>query len=131
MITAKVQGRTALLRFVDSVTAQLGMEFDKVYNVSIKPAQSQRTLSQLAYLHGVCYPTILREKDLEEQGWRKSDLHEYFLGEYQGWETLSGLGRPRVRPVQRSPRGKLDMSDFIAFVQQKAAEMGVYVPDPE
>ena len=94
------------------------------------PVKSVRSLEQNAYLWGVCYKTIL-DHSLAEQGWRAEDLHEYFLGEMYGWQSLAAFGRKRIRPVHRSSNlKKSEFSDFIAFVHQKAAEMGVFIEDP-
>ena len=91
----------------------------------------KRSLEQNAYLWGVVYQTIL-DHSLAEKGWRADDLHEYFLGEYHGWEILQGFGRTRVKPLGRSSgKSKSEFMDYIAFIQQKAAEMGIYIPDPE
>ena len=91
----------------------------------------KRSIEQNAYLWGVAYQTIL-DHSLGEQGWRLEDLHEYFLGEYHGWQTLEGFGRKRVRPIERSSgKSVSEFMDYISFVQQKAAEMGIYIPDPE
>jgi len=88
-----------------------------------------RSLQQNRYLWGVCYPTIIERGSLD--GWRNSDLHEYFLGEHFGWETLEGMGRKRVIPVHRSSTlSKMEFVDYVAFIQQKAAEMGIVIPDP-
>jgi hypothetical protein len=54
------------------------------------------------------------------------------LGECFGWETVEGFGRKRLKPLKRSAKlTTLEFSDFVAFIQRKAAEFGVYVPDPE
>ena len=91
----------------------------------------KRSLEQNAYLWGVCYETILAH-GLKEQGWRNEDLHDYFLGEHFGWETIDGFGKKRIKPIKRSSGlSKTEFVDFIAFIQQKGAEMGVYIPDPE
>lgn len=90
----------------------------------------KRSVEQNAYLWGVCYETILQHS-LREQGWTRDDLHEYFLGEYHGWKTIEGFGRKRQKPIERSSgKSKTEFADYIAFIQQKAAEMGVYIPDP-
>jgi len=100
------------------------------YKVKVTKGGS-RSLEQNRYLWGVCYETIL-EHGLKEQGWRAEDVHEYFLGEHFGWETLEGFGRKRIRPLNRSSRlTKMEFVDFVDFIQQKAAEMGVVIPDPE
>lgn len=100
------------------------------YRVTIKGGT--RSLSQNAYLWGVVYPQFLRQSGLDEQGWRVEDLHEYFLGEHFGWNTLEGFGRKRVKPLKRSSAlDKMEFADYLDFILQKAAEMGVVIPDPE
>ena len=91
----------------------------------------KRSLEQNAYLWGVCYETIL-DHELREQGWTAQDLHEFFLGEFHGWQEIKGFGRRRVRPVQRSSgKSVSEFMEFIAFIQRFAAERGIYIPDPE
>ncbi len=91
---------------------------------------NRRTISQNAFLWAVCYPEIIRQGGLD--GWHNQDVHEFYLGEWSGWEELSGLGRKRVRPVRRSSvLSKTEFSDYIAFIQQRAAERGIFIPDPE
>ena len=61
-----------------------------------------------------------------------NDLHEYFLGEHFGWQTLEGFGRKRVKPLRRSsPLSKTEFVDFVDFIQRTMAGHGVYIPDPE
>jgi len=100
------------------------------YKVTVKKGGS-RSIQQNRYLFGICYETIL-DHGLRDDGWRIDDIHEYFLGEYFGWETLSGFGKKRLRPIDRSSNmSKMEFVDYVAFVQQKAAEMGIVIPDPE
>ena len=102
------------------------------YKVKISKGGT-RSLEQNSYLWGVCYETILNECGLKDQGWRNDDVHEYFLGEYFGWETLEGLGRKKVKPINRSSQlTKMEFVDYIAFIQQECAEkFGVVIPDPD
>lgn len=93
----------------------------------IKDKRPRRSLEQNAYLWGVVYAEILKHMP----GWDADDLHEYFLGEHFGWETLEGFGRKRMRPIRRSSKLKTtEFMDFIAFIQRRMAELGVYIPDP-
>ncbi len=102
---------------------------DLPFMVTIKKGGT-RSLSQNSYLWGVCYPTILAEGNLE--GWTKNDLHEYFKGECFGWDTLEGFGRKRIKPIHGSSTlTKMEFCDYVAFIQQKASEMGVFIPDPQ
>ncbi len=101
-------------------------------NVKVTVAEAKRTrsLEQNAYLWGVVYPTIL-QSSAEMDGWTADDLHELFLGEHYGWQTITGLGRRRMKPINRSSKlTTLQFMDHIAFIQQYMAERGVYIPDP-
>lgn len=101
----------------------------KRHKVEITEAKSIRSEQQNRYLWGVVYPKILEAGKLE--GWTADDLHEYLLGEHFGWEVVTGFGRKRMRPIRRSSRlGKLEFVDYVAFIQQRMAEHGIYVPDP-
>lgn len=103
---------------------------ERPYKVTVKKGGS-RSLEQNAYLWGVVYATVLEEAGLRDQGWAPDDLHEYLLGECFGWQKLEGLTRPKMRPLQRSSSmTKMEFMDYIAFIQQWAAERGIYVPDP-
>ena len=106
---------------------------DKPWLVTIEPYQRKRTEQQNRYLWGVCYATIVQHLP----GWRAEDVHEFMLGECFGWESLDALGRLTNglgygRPIRTSSKlNKQEFSDYVAFVQQKAAELGIYIPDPE
>jgi hypothetical protein len=99
----------------------------KAWKVEISEYRRTRSNDQNAYLFGVVYPTILKHLP----GWDSADVHDYFLGEHFGWETLEGLGRKRLRPIRRSSKlTTVEFSDFVGFIQRTMAERGVYVPDP-
>jgi hypothetical protein len=99
------------------------------YRVTIEEAKPTRSDPQNRYLWGAVYPTILAAGKLD--GWSANDLHEYLLGEHFGWELVEGFGRKRQRPVRRSSRlNKQEFSDYVAFIQQRMAEHGIFVPDP-
>ena len=101
------------------------------FSLTIKKG-AQRTTSQNAYLWGVAYKTILESAGESLAGWRAEDLHEYFLGECFGWERLKGFDRTRLRPLHRSSTmTKTEFSEYVLLVQQKAAELGIYIPDPD
>ena len=101
------------------------------FTVTIKSGGG-RSQEQNRYLWGVCYATILEFGGETLGGWTNQDLHEYFLGEHFGWETLEGFSRKRIKPVHRSSTlTKMEFVDFVAFIQRKAAEMGIVIPDPE
>jgi hypothetical protein len=99
----------------------------KTWKVEIGEHEQTRSNEQNRYLWGVVYPIILASLP----GWDADDVHEYFLGEHYGWETLEGLGRKRLKPLRRS--SKLSTKEFkehCAFIQRAMAERGVDIPDP-
>lgn len=101
---------------------------DKAFRVSVEEAKPKRSNQQNRYLFGVVYPTMLKHLP----GWDRDDVHEWCLGECFGWEQLEGLGRLRVKPIKRSAKlSTTEFSDFIAFIQRRAAEFGIFIPDPE
>lgn len=101
------------------------------WQVTVEPFKKPRTNQQNAYLWGVVYPTILEAGGETLRGWQADDLHEYFLGEIYGWETLEGMGRKRMKPVKRSSR--MSRSDFMIFLEeisQRCANLGIVIPEP-
>jgi hypothetical protein len=97
------------------------------FKVEIGEHKQTRSNEQNAYLWGVVYETIIQHLP----GWTADDVHEYFLGEHYGWETLDGLGKKRLKPLRRSSRlSTKEFADHLAFIQQAMAEKGVDIPDP-
>lgn len=97
------------------------------WKVEVSEHRARRSDEQNRYLFGVVYKTVCDHLP----GWDKDDVHEYFLGEHFGWETLEGLGRKRVKPIRRSSRlSTTEFADYVAFIQRTMAEKGVYIPEP-
>jgi hypothetical protein len=100
---------------------------DTPLKVTIAEYKRTRSLEQNAYLWGVVYPTVLQQLP----GWDANDLHEFFLGEHFGWQTLEGFGRKRLKPIKRSSRlSTTEFADHVDFIQRTMAEKGIYIPDP-
>lgn len=100
---------------------------DKPLRVTIEELKRKRSDEQNRYLWGVVYKTLLDHLP----GWEAEDVHEYMLGECYGWETIEGMGKKRLKPIRRSSKlNKMEFADYIAFIQRKASELGVYIPDP-
>jgi len=117
---AMVESFTVLLRQVDETRAWV---------VTIEEFKRPRTDQQNRFLWGVVYPCVIEAGNLE--GWTPNDLHEYFLGECFGWETLEGMGRKKVKPLKRSSRmNKQEFSDYLEFISMKCADMGIVIPEP-
>jgi len=114
-----------LVRFIHKLPS------DKPWRLTIQPYKKKRSNDQNAYLWGCVYPTILDAGGESLQGWTNDDLHDYFLGEHFGWETIEGFGRKRIKPLKRSSKlSTTKFIDFVAFIQNKCAELGIYIPDP-
>lgn len=120
---------TRLVSFLSAIPA------DQEFMVTIGPVKTERSDAQNRALWGCAYKTLR-----DATGNDPEDLHTYFCGEYFGWTEYEVMGRKRMRPRRTTTRdeyGKRDvittlqLSDFYAFIQQRAAEtVNVYVPDP-
>jgi hypothetical protein len=120
--------RSGAIERIAKVLATLSHEC--AWAVEVREHKPLRSTQQNRFLFGLVYPEILKQGRL--QGWNKDDLHEYCLGECFGWESLEGFGRRRIRPIKRSSGlNKQEFSDYIAFIQQRMAEHGIFVPDAD
>lgn len=127
-ILPKLASREGAIQRIGTILASLGQEC--AWAVEVKEHRALRSTQQNRYLWGVVYPTILEAGKLE--GWTAEEVHDYCLGEHFGWETVEGLGRKRIRPIKRSAKlSKMEFVDFVAFIQQRMAEHGIFVPDPD
>lgn len=109
-----------------------GLSMKQAWEITVKPYQKRRSLSQNAYLWGAVYPTILQAGGETLAGWTADDLHEYFLGSHFGTEVLHFNGRDYERPLKRSSKlSTLEFMDFIGHIQQKMAEIGILIEDPD
>lgn len=102
------------------------------FELTIKRWTKPRTNSQNKTIWGLAYETILRDGGEQLQGWDKEDLHEFFLGEWGGWEIVEAFGKKRQRPIRRS--SKLTTAEFASyfdFIQRRASEYGIFIPDPD
>lgn len=104
---------------------------NKAWAVTVEEWKKPRTQQQNRFLWGVAYPAILEGGGEALRGWTRDDLHDYFLGECFGWETLEGFGRKRMRPLKRSSAlTKQEFSDYLIFLEAKCADMGIVIPEP-
>ena len=108
-----------------------GLSSDKTWAIEITEWKKPRTNQQNAFLWGVAYPAILEGGGEALAGWTRDDLHEYFLGECFGWETLEGFGRKRTRPLKRSSAlTKQEFSEYLTFLENRCMDMGIVIPEP-
>lgn len=105
------------------------------YRVTVEEAKPTRSSDQNNALWGCAYKAIR-----EQTGNDPDDLHVYFCGEYFGWVECEMFGAHKKKPRRtttadpegrRSVMSKMEFVDFYAFIQQRMAENGVHVPDPD
>jgi hypothetical protein len=98
----------------------------KAWKVEVVEYHKRRSHEQNAYLWGVCYETLRKSTGQESEDW-----HEYFLGEYFGWEETELFGRRKLKPKRRSSKlSTVEFGGFVDFIMQKAAENGIYIESP-
>lgn len=109
---------------------------DKPWLITVEPHRKTRTGKQRRALWSAAYGPVMEFIGLEGAE-DKRELHRYFCGAYFGTK-LDVLGREvPIRTTTRNERGERDEIDtiealaFYAFIQRKAAEQGVDVPDPD
>jgi hypothetical protein len=122
--------------------ALAGLDPEQAWKVTAEPVKNARSLSQNAYLHGVCNKMI---SDLT--GYEADEVHEYLLGRYFGWKDKRVPKTPRcplgvesvpVRTTTTDQHGKRsvlspqEFSDYVDFIQRFAAQtLGLVLPDPD
>ena len=113
---------TRIVRFLEILPS------DKPWEVLVRPFRKTRSSLQNRALWGIAYKLLS-----EHTGHEPDELHEYFLGEFHGWEVVDFFGQKKRRPKGRShDMNTREFSDYYAFIQRKAAELlGVYIPDPD
>lgn len=101
---------------------------DKAWQVTVSAFKKTRSSQQNRALWGVAYKVLS-----DATGNEPEDLHEYFLGEWGGWDVIEVMGQKRRVPLRRSSKlSTLEFKDFYEFIQRRSAEtVGVYVPDPD
>lgn len=98
----------------------------KRVKVTVEPYRRTRSNEQNRALWGLAYRILA-----EATGHQAEDLHEFFLGEYFGWDVIEVMGQKRRVPKRRShTMTTIEFADFYTFIQQRAAEIGFDVPNP-
>jgi len=123
-------------RVLENAIAFLRMLPDgKAWQLTVEPYAKPRTDDQNAALWAVAYPPLMDFMGLRGDDARKQ-LHWFLCGEFFGWVDLPMGRKPRRTTTkdEHGKRSKVDtktFADFYSFVQQKGAELGVFVPDPD
>lgn len=133
VILRKGGGRVGVLSALIHFLKNLAQ--DEEWEVTVKRFKRSRSDSQNNALWGVAYEALKRETGNDPE-----DLHTYFCGEYFGWEVEQVMGHKRMKPKRtttRNEEGKREVlpwdkfCEFYAYIQRRAAEVGVFVPDPD
>jgi len=108
-----------------------GLDFKKSWKVSIEEFRPKRSNQANAYLWGVVYPCFLEGANGMLDGWEKEDLHQFFLMQHFGEETLEIGDRTYCRPFRGSSNlNREEFTEYLEFLSRKAAELGIVIPEP-
>ena len=107
---------------------------NKPWKVTTEKFVKPRSEQQRKALFAAAYKPIMEFMGLRgEQD--KKDLHAFWCGEYFGWHP--DLRNKPLRTTTKNECGERDeitiagALEFYAFIQQRAAERGIDVPDPD
>lgn len=119
----------------NAIAAIERLDTKRTFVVEIKQYQKPRSDVQNKALWGCAYKALL-----DQTGNDPEDLHEFFCGEFFGWNETEVMGRIKKRPRRTTTTdedGKRDLMstlwfyDFYEYIQRKSAENGFEVPDPD
>jgi hypothetical protein len=103
---------------------------DRPYKVTVEEHKQKRSLSQNALLWAI-YDEIIKRGGEAMGGWESSELHDFFLMEHYGAETVDIFGKRKLRPLRRSSKlTKMEFSDHVEFVLRFMAQRGVAINVP-
>jgi hypothetical protein len=104
---------------------------DRAWRVVVEAWKPRRSDQQNNFLWGVVYPTLINSGAEEFQGLVPTELHYVLLGACFGEKTVKSIGGTRTIPNRTSSKlSKAEFSGYVAWIQQTAGALGVYVPDP-
>lgn len=107
----------------------------KAWRVEIVQYRKTRSDDQNAALWGLAYPILMKAT-----GQPVNDWHEYMLGEWFGWVDYELFGKRKLRPARTTTTGfngeankltTVEFAEFFDFIQRRAAENGIHIPDPD
>jgi hypothetical protein len=110
------------------------LDTGKPWEVLVRPWKKSRSDRQNNAMFGVAYKTLSNFT-----GFTEPELHERFLRAFFGEIEYEVLGAKFIRPRrttttnergERDVLSREDFSRFFSFIQQKAAEIGCYIEDP-
>ena len=108
-------------------------------DIESKPHKPTRSSEQLGAMFGLAYKVIMEETGLRGDADKKK-LHRDFCGAYWGWKVREVLGKKWRDPIRttttdengkRVAFGKVEQAEFYGFIEQTAAECGIFIPSPD
>lgn len=128
----KHPGRELVLKTVHAYLDRLPETHS--YEVIVGLYRKPRTTKQRKALFAAAYAPIMDSMGLRGES-DKKDLHAFWCGEYWGWHAE--LRNKPLRTTTRNQYGERDeistveALNFYEFIQQRSAERGIFVPDPD
>jgi hypothetical protein len=125
-------GERSLTRIVAVLSA---LAKDVAWKITIARAKKDRSADQNSSLYGVAYKALS-----EFTGYTAPELHDCFLRAYFGEVEVDVMGRHFTKPRRttttdeagnRKLLSTIEFNAFYSFIQQKGAEIGCWVPDPD
>jgi hypothetical protein len=108
----------------------------KAYRITVEAYRKRRSDDQNAALWGLAYPTIAKATGQDDV----NEWHEYMLGEHFGWVESNLFGKRKLRPARTTTTGfngeactlsTAEFAEFFDFIQRRAAQNGIFIPDPD
>lgn len=121
-----------LLKDRNLLTQWIKSHAGKNIELEIKVRRKQRSYLQNRYYFGVCVQLVceaLRHlgNDVDEQ-----DTHEFLKGKFNSKKIVNSDGVVEELPISTTKLTTTEMMEYIARIQQWAAEfLGLVIPDPE
>ena len=133
VIQKELQGREGVISAISGYIRNLpeGIAF----LVEIGRLKRERSNQQNKALFGHAYPIIM-----EVTGHDVNEIHDIMCGSFWGWKTIKVLGYTKQIPIRSTTKKEQGGRDvikvdifikFFDFVQHKAAEYGILIPDPD
>ena len=119
------------VKHADSFSQQLARLRDGAVQITVERKFANRSQKQNAYYFAVVLALIS-----EHTGYHVDELHEHFKKEFLPRKLA--LAAPTGEVLQESVIGNttttldtVQFTEYIERIRQVAAEMGIYIPDPE
>lgn len=112
-----------------------GLDKAKAWEIEVEPLTKPRSNKQNRALWKLAYPALQEATGAGVNAW-----HEYMLGECFGWVEENLFGKRKLRPARTTttdfdgkdnPLSTVEFAAFFEFIQRRAAQNGVFIPDPD